>query len=501
MRRILSTVLLAAAPLVTAGAALAASEPVIQFDISRSVQAVNYRMNVKTIVPMRGTELIPRAEGEAKVVTSAGGASLEVSLKDLVPPTKFGPSLTYVLWALTPEGRPSNIGELQMDGSKGEIEATTRMTAFALIVTAEPYFAVSFPSELVVIENVPDKYVNGTVQPVTASQELFRRGRYEGLQPQAVDPSGKIPMYIYQARSAQQLAKAAKAEQYAPTEWARAQQLLQTAETDLLSSKSSVRKQASGIARQAVQAFEDSRGIAVRLAAQAKLEAEKQAAAAATAAAKAAADAAVVAADEQRAAAEAAAARDREHAAEMQLQAAQAEKARAEADAARSAALRAEKEAQAQAQAALKSKEQLRAQLLAQFNQVLPTQDTPRGLVVNLGGVNFATNKADLTSGAREKLARFSGLTAPYPGLMISVEGYTDSTGSPESNLKLSQARAASVVTYLIQQGVKPESVSAKGLGDANPVADNATGEGRAQNRRVEIVVSGEVIGARLGQQ
>ena len=500
MRRILSTVLLATAPLITAGAALAASEPVIQLDISRSVQAVNYKMNVKTMLPMRGTELIPRAEGQAKVVTSGGGTSLEVSLKDLVPPTKFGPSLTYVLWALTPEGRPSNIGELQMDGAKGSIEATTRMTAFALIVTAEPYFAVSFPSELVVIENVPDKYVNGTAQPVTASQELFRRGRYAGLQPQVVDPNGKTPLYIYQARSAQQVARSAEAEQYAPTEWVKAQQLLQAAETDLLSSKSSVRKQAAGIARQAVQAFEDSRGIAVRLAAQAKLEAEKRAAAEASAAAKAAAQAAVAAADEQRASAEAAAAKARERAAEMQLQAAQAEKARAEADAARSAALQAEKEAQARAQAALNSKEQLRAQLLAQFNQVLPTQDTPRGLVVNLGGVNFATNSADLTSGAREKLARFSGLTAPYPGLMISVEGYTDNTGKAESNLSLSQARATSVVNYLIQQGVKPEVVSAKGLGDANPIADNATGEGRAQNRRVEIVVSGEVIGAKLGQ-
>jgi len=505
MRRVLSSVLLLTAALLSTPQAAEASEPVIQFDISRTVQAVNYKMNATTDVPMMGTELIPRAEGQARVIAGAGGTSLEVSLKGMAPPTKFGPSLTYVLWALTPEGRTSNLGELQMDDSRAKIQATTRLTAFALIVTAEPYFAVSAPSEVVVIENMPDKYVKGTVQQVTASQELFQRGLYKGLKPQTIDPSGKVPVYLYQARGAQQMARMAEAEQYASAEWAKAQKLLQEAEADLQSKKGSVRKQAGGVARQAVQAFEDARAIAVKLAAQAKAEAEKraeaerQAAAVASAQkaaaeASAAAQAAVEAAEAQRATAEAAAARARE-------QAARAEKERAVSDAERSAALRAEQEARAQAQAALRSKEQLRAQLLAQFNQVLPTQDTPRGLVANLGGVNFATNSADLTAEARERLARFSGLIAPYPGLRIDVEGYTDNTGTPEGNLKLSQARAASVVNYLVQQGVKPESASAKGLGDATPVADNATREGRAQNRRVEIVVSGEVIGTKLGQQ
>jgi len=529
MRRIVLTIALTAAGLASALPAAAASEPVIHLDISRSVQAVNYKMSISTSVPLLGTELIPRAEGKAKIATSPGNTQIAISLKGMVPATKFGASLTYVLWALTPEGRTSNLGELQLSGGNADMKATTRLNSFALIVTAEPYFAVAVPSEMVVVENIPDKDVKGTIQQVTASQELFSRGRYAGLQPQTIDPSGEVPMDLYQARSAIQMARLAEAEKYAPEAWAKVQKLMQTADADMKSPKASLRGQVGGIARQAVQASEDARGIATKLAEQARVEAEMQAEAQRQATDAAKAKAALESANSQRAAAEKATAEAKvaresadaqravaekataeaqqqaleaqKHALAMQQQAAQAEEAKAAADEARSAAMAAELLAQAQAEAATKSKEQLRAQLLAQFNQVLPTQDTPRGLVVNLGGVNFATNSAELTVDAREKLARFSGLIAPYPGLIIAVEGYTDNTGSSEINLKLSQARANSVRDYLIPQGVKPESISANGLGDAMPVADNATAKGRAQNRRVEIVVSGEVIGTKIGPQ
>jgi outer membrane protein OmpA-like peptidoglycan-associated protein len=314
-------------------------------------------------------------------------------------------------------------------------------------------------------------------------------------------------MGVYQARAAMAVAKMAGAEQYAAQAWEKAQGLLRSAETDSASRKGSVRKQATGLARQAVQAAEDARSIAVKRADEARVEAERQAAADREAEAAAAAKASVEAANAQRVAAEknAEEAAQRADAARQQTelaqqQAAAAAKATAQADAARAAAFAAEQKANAAAAAALSSKEQLRAQLLARFNEVLPTEDSPRGLVVNLGGVNFASGKADLTVEAQVKLARFSGLIAPYPDLKIDVEGYTDNTGAPAFNMKLSQDRASAVRDYLIQQGVKPDSISAKGLGDAGPIAPNTTSEGRARNRRVEIVVSGEVIGTKLGQ-
>ena len=483
------------------------SAPVINLEISRSVPAVNYKVDTSTTVPMQGTALIPRADGKAKVTTAPGNTQIEVSLGQMPPPMRFGPSLTYVLWAITPEGRVSNLGELQLDGTKGTVVATTRLNSFALIVTAEPYYAVPYPSEEVVVENVPGSGVKGTVQMVTASQEIFKRGRYAGLQPQTVNPDAKVPMDIYQARAAMAVARMAGAEQYAAQAWEKAQGLLQSAEADSANRKWSIRKQATGFARQAVQAAEDARSIAVKRADEARLEAERKAAADREAEAAATAKASVEAANAQRAAAEknaeeaalrGAAARQQTELA--QQQAAAAAKATAQADAARAAAFAAEQKANAAAAAALNSKEQLRAQLLARFNEVLPTEDSPRGLVVNLGGVNFASGKADLTVDAQVKLARFSGLIAPYPDLKIDVEGYTDNTGAPAFNMKLSQDRASAVRDYLIQQGVKPDSISAKGLGDADPVAPNTTSEGRAQNRRIEIVVSGEVIGTKLGQ-
>jgi len=137
----------------------------------------------------------------------------------------------------------------------------------------------------------------------------------------------------------------------------------------------------------------------------------------------------------------------------------------------------------------------LRQRLQQQLNTILQTRDTARGLIVNMSDVLFDTNRYTLKPGAREKLAKVSGILLAYPGLKVQVEGYTDSTGTPDYNQHLSEQRAMTVRDYLVGQGINMNSVTAQGFGPNEPVASNATAAGRQQNRRVQMVVSGEPIG------
>jgi outer membrane protein OmpA-like peptidoglycan-associated protein len=143
--------------------------------------------------------------------------------------------------------------------------------------------------------------------------------------------------------------------------------------------------------------------------------------------------------------------------------------------------------------------EAVRLRLLEQFNRVLPTTDTRRGLVVNMGDVLFDTGKADVNPEGREALAKLSGILLNYASLRLTIEGHTDNTGGAEINQALSGQRANAVRDFLVNQGLNADSVSAQGLGMDNPVADNGTAEGRQKNRRVEIIVSGEVFGTKIG--
>jgi outer membrane protein OmpA-like peptidoglycan-associated protein len=193
---------------------------------------------------------------------------------------------------------------------------------------------------------------------------------------------------------------------------------------------------------------------------------------------------------------------------QAEVAAAQEAKARAEADAQRKTAMLQEQQAREQAALAAqqaaqseRDKQELRAKLLQQFNRILETRDTVRGLVVNIGDVLFDTGRYTLKPPAREALAKLSGIVLAYPGLKLTVEGHTDSTGTPTFNQKLSEQRAMTVRDYLVQQGVDMNSVTAAGLGEGMPIADNSTAAGRQKNRRVEIIVSGEVIGTRIGGQ
>jgi outer membrane protein OmpA-like peptidoglycan-associated protein len=456
--------------------------------VTKSVKAVGYEVGGgSTKLDMKGTELMPQANGEAKVEikTKAGRANLEVSLKNMTPPSQLGAEfLTYVLWVVTPEGRTGNTGEILINkNGEGKLGATTPAQTFSLIVTAEPYFAVRFPSEMVVLESETRKDTKGKIFPVS-EYKLMKRGQYQKLgNPLALTPdTERVPLEMYEARNAVDIAKSRGAEKYAPEIFSKAEASLKMAENSLASKAE--RNAVISTAKQTAQFAEDARALTVLRQEEERIAKEREDAAA-KAKAEAEAKAAVEAAEAKR---------------KADAEAAEAQR-KADDKAQRQAALAAAKEAalKADAERARKAAEALRAQLLEQFNRVLETRDTPRGLVVNMGDVLFDTGKFNLRPEAREKLAKLSGIVLAHQGLKLAVEGHTDSTGSDEFNQTLSEQRAEAVRGYLTEQGLTQDSVTAQGFGKFMPVAGNDTAAGRQQNRRVEIVVSGEVIGVKIG--
>lgn len=462
----------------------------IDIHVSQSLPTVNYWAKGSTKVNFIGTALLPRADGEAKVGAQGGGLRIQGDFRGLVSPTTFGNAyLVYVLWAITPDGRAANLGRLVTKDDKAKMDVTTKLQTFGMMVTAEPYFAVSFPSEKVVLSNAVRKNTRGTISEVDAHMSLLQRGKYPDTDFSAFDMNRKAPLSLYEARNAVRIAKFEQAEKYAPGALAKAQQSLNQAEDY---QRRRQKGPAETVARQAVQAAEDAREIAVKRRHEEEVANQE-------AAVRAQADAQAAAAQAQTQRAQEQARLQREQRELAQQRQALAEQQAAAAQAARQAAEAQAQNARNTAAQAVLAQQRLRARLLEQFNRVLPTTDTPRGLQVNLGDVLFATAKSDLRPAAKEALARFSGIVLNYPTLKFSVEGYTDSTGSEAFNQTLSEHRADSVKDYLVQQGISTDSIMASGLGESNPVATNGTAQGRQKNRRVEIIVSGSVIGTQIG--
>ncbi|HKV23426.1 MAG TPA: OmpA family protein [Candidatus Acidoferrum sp.] len=497
-------------------------------NVFRTTKAVTYRRGGgATKIDFQGTELMQGAMGEARVENKTYHTEIDAKFQGFEDATKFGLEyLTYVLWAVSPEGRAVNLGEIVLKNGGGEVKAGTDMQTFGMVVTAEPYFAVTQPGNMVVLENVLGPGTQGKVENIDAQYELLGRGIYSSSNTKIENAifgiDRKTPLELFEARNAVRIAQVAQADKYAAAPLGKAQQQLQSAE-DLYRHKSD-KKAVSSAAREVVETAEEARVMAVKQKAeedaQAKAAADKKAAEEQAAAElkrrqdaelarqqaeqakadalrmkqeaeKAAADAAhqkqeaeaaAAAAVEQQKAAQAAAeqaARDKAAALDQQ------HAAEAEAEQARQAAAKAESE-----------KTQLRAQLLSQLNSILQTRDSARGLIVNMSDVLFDTGSYTLKPGAREKLAKISGILLAHPGLNMQIEGHTDSVGSDEFNQQLSERRADSVRDFLAEQGVPVSTIAAKGLGKSQPVASNDTPEGRQRNRRVEIVLSGDSIGS-----
>jgi outer membrane protein OmpA-like peptidoglycan-associated protein len=563
---------------------VAGSTPIYRVTVvARTTKAISYNhRSGSTEIGFRGTTLLPEARGEAKVESKQGVIKIDARMERLQPATAFGPEyLTYVMWAITPEGRATNVGEVLLDGDKAKLDATTELQSFGLIVTAEPYFAVTQPSDVVVMENFVRTDTTGTIEQVDAKYELLQRGQYTlNVNPAEIKPmrlDSKVPLELYEARNAVQIARWTGAERYAPETFQKAAQGLENAEGYLTGREG--KKPIGTVAREAVQMAEDARIITVKKIDEERLTNERLAGAdrearAESARAAAQADAARVAKDA--AAAQVAAQTEadrvmrentanmdaaqneanrvkRDHAAQMAAAQTEADRLKLENDAKTTAAqteasrlklendaktasaqteadrlkkdsdaqlaaaqteanrLKLENDAQrASTQAELDraakdkalaetEKADLRAQLLAQFNAVLQTRDTARGLIVNMSDVLFDTAKYSLRPLAREKLAKVAGIVSGHPGLKLDVEGHTDSVGGDEYNQQLSEQRGGAVRDYLTQQGMPAGSVTSRGFGKTQPVASNDTAAGRQLNRRVEIVISGDVIGTEIG--
>ena len=463
--------------------------------VQRDIDAVNYlHRSGSTKIDFEGTSLMPGAKGHATVKSERGGITIDAEFKGLTPANGFGQEyLTYVLWAITPDGRPQNLGEILPDGTKNNITVTTSQQAFGMIVTAEPYFSVSTPSDVVVLKNViiPDK-TNGVMEKVDAHATLLPRGVYQystdgqHTVSHPITRDEKSPLELYEAYNALRIAQAAGAEKYAADIYAKASLNLKNA-SDIDSSKHPDKKLEITFARAAVQAAEDARIATLR-----KQADERQAnAIAARNQAQAQAEQSQLQAQQSQLAAEQAQAQAAQAAAEAKNSAAE----KALADAQRQQAELAAQQANASAARSAAEVTEARERLRAQLNKVLATTETARGLIVNLSDVLFDTGKYTLKPDTKISLAKVAVIIQAYPSLKLQVEGYTDNVGSDMLNQKLSENRAEAVKAFLIAQGTDPNSITSAGYGKSNPVADNSTAAGRAQNRRVDLIVSGAAIG------
>ena len=488
--------------------------------VSRTAPAVTYRhRSGATKLDFAGTDLMPSANGQAKINSKRGTMSIEVEFANLQKPTSFGNEyLTYILWAISPEGRAVNLGEVLVgDNHRSKLDVTTDLQAFALIVTAEPYYAVRQPSNVVVLENVIRPDTRGSIQPVNAKYELMERGGYipTGYKFDPVILNANLPLEFFEARNAVRIAQSEGAEMYAADSYQHAVQLMNNADT-YATDKHLDRKPLIAVSREAVQTAEDARAIAVKKIAEQRLANERNNSSEAQARLKTQADEAMrqkqaaqsdaASADAAKNQAEMDAAKAKNDAAIANSQTAQAKSDLTNSQAASASAISAAQsdadqsrlaaqQAQQSAQQADADKAAMRVKLSEQLNSILQTRDSARGLIVSMSDVLFDTGKYSLKSGAREKLAKVAGILLSYPGLNIAVGGYTDNVGGDAMNQTLSENRAGSVRDYLVQQGVTTNSVTAAGFGSTLPVATNDNAAGRQQNRRVELLVSGEAIG------
>jgi len=468
--------------------------------IDRTVSAVNYQYRSgPTQIDFKGTVLLPQARGGAIVESKSGRTDIDARFQHLAAPARFGSEyLTYVLWAITPEGHVKNLGEVMAGAAdNAHLHVTTDLQAFGLIVTAEPYNSVRLPSDVVVAENQVRPDTIGSTEPIHARFELLPRGTYTYNVPadlRALNEGPKVSMEeyeqiveIYQAQNAVRIALSQGADQYAPDVIAKAQHELDNARQ--MQANRAGRSMVVTMARAAAQTAEDARELTIK---------RRQTAEIAQAQETATREGKLREAAEVRA---------------RQAQA-EAEKANADAAATREAlgAERAERAAltappavppppqqrsyvEPPAPNPNQAKAAARAVLLQQLggaaSSAVEVLDAPRGLVLLVPDADFRSDI--LNSAVVAILARVAPLVARTPGLTVEVDGYTDLSGA-ERELVAAQ-RAEQVRDALVRQGLSGSIVNARGMGNSHPLGSNATAADREQNRRVEIVISGDAIG------
>ena len=521
-----------------------AALPASATDVPLSVVQFPERSSID--LQLAATIRVAPATGEASVKFKEGQARIEIDYKKLPPAILFGGDVTsYVVWAVARDGHAENLGELIVRDSSGSGEYRTGQKEFALMVTAEPYYLVLQPSDIVCFVSLAPPRGKAPSASITFSG-FGPATAFGNAQIGAMQYTGAQPVDLIQAQHVLDQAKQMGAEKYAAdsirqseialtqatnsfnsgnkkvgTDYARRSLSLSSTAIRDTRKQMSAEEAAAAAARRAaeMQALEQQKATAQQQAAAAQeqalaereraLAAREQAAAAQAQLAQAQQQA--TAAQQQAAQAQQDAAAAQERAAAAGLSAEAAEAARRDADDARSKAETLAAEAQsAKARATaleaqnvelskenerlVKERDDLAGRLTGALSEVAQISKTARGVVVNLPDILFDVNKATLKQNAQVALAKLAGIVSLFPAINLRIEGHTDSTGTDELNMRLSKDRAASVMGFLRQQGVGEKRMSAEGYGSKLPVADNATTEGRAKNRRVEIILAEGVI-------
>jgi outer membrane protein OmpA-like peptidoglycan-associated protein len=423
-----------------------------QITITAKKLVLSYPEGKTVTIKLQGTPRLPKARGEAKVQRKKGTTEIEIELDEMKPARLFGGDFnTYVLWAVSPEGFATNIGEFILDGNRSKLDVTTPLQTFGVFISAEPHFLVQYPSRFFVLENIRPI---GNLSEVVRGSEIQYQG-YVGVYrfdreslDQVPEAKGEVRTELQQARTAIALAERAKAQQYATVKLTQARADFEKAQQAVRSGseKTMVANLEKAAIRTAYEAQQDAEAAAVEAAQEAERKAQE---------------------------AEEARLRQAEEAAQRQAKEAAAQAQQAEAE----------------AQRAAREREEARTRMKVALAQVAETRESARGLIMNLGDVLFDFNQATLQPAARDVINRIAGILEVTGGFRLQIEGYTDSIGSDEYNQKLSEQRAQAVSDSLVAAGVSPDLISTAGFGKSNPIADNSTEEGRRKNRRVEIVV------------
>jgi outer membrane protein OmpA-like peptidoglycan-associated protein len=410
----------------------------------------------KTKLPIAGTPAAPSVTGSAEIEYRGGRSRIKLTLDKLPDPRQTGPfNTSYVAWVVRDDQGIENLAEIPM--KKQAIVGTTAARTLGLIITAEPYGSVRRPSSTVIAElTLPQSSTlqlpSTTITYEGVDDDLYQSGLSDASAP---TPDSVTPLPVLAARRSVAIARKVEAPEYSRPEFSAALTLLDSLERTWVK-KPKDEKKYSELAREIARRADVARELAVSRAEEARNEAERQ-----------------------RALEE----RQRQEAAQQAALDSAAEAAsRARSEAAREAERRAEAE---------RTAAELQARLYASISAIMETRTSARGLVAALSGVNFETNKATLKPIAREKLSKLSGVLLGFPGeYKLEIEGHTDSTGTDAYNQQLSQARAESVRSFLVEQGIPMERIpSTQGFGRTRPIAPNDTRANREKNRRVDIVI------------
>ena len=445
----------------------------------------------------KATPIAPTAQLDAKVDYRNGQARIELAFSDMKPAILFGGDVTcYVVWAVTRDGQVENLGELVTRKRNGTLNFSTGKKNFALMVTAESFFLVAEPSELLVFTN------RGTM--VGSRAEPFHFDAFVEAPRHSMDAIGhikwdsKVPIELLQARKAHELAERNDARKHAGKVFYDAGAMLRAANGTAVSAPKSrelldysrravaLSNEALNISLQRIESIELERRLVER---RAETEALERRAAEAEAAAER------VRAETERTIAETAALREERTSLENSMLSLKQEKNDLQHESQRlvaemTALDQQRRELSAESQRFQRERDELRGRLQNALSHVASTEDSARGLVVNLPDILFDVNEDTLKPEARIVMAKLAGILLIMEGQGAMIEGHTDSTGDAAYNLDLSRRRANAVKQFMQVQGVAPERLIAKGFGVEHPVAENATAEGRGRNRRVEFIIS-----------